>query len=275
MTTFAARRVRNITILVIIAVPLLVVHWIVVTASLVPTSFWTGWTLLGLVLFLTAYNLRKKIAVVPLLTSATWLQLHVYAGLLSIAVFLAHIGYAVPSGGLDRTLGGLFALVAASGVVGLAFTRLLPPRLNRRGENLVFERIPAARRRIQEQAESIALRSVDTGNVTTLSDLYRNRLRRFFDGPRHFWSHLAGSTRPRYALLGEMEALRRYLSADDRACLDELLELVRLKDDLDYRSMSFRLLKGWLLAHIPLTYGMLLFAVPHVILVHAFSGGVW
>ena len=32
-------------------------------------------------------------------------------------------------------------------------------------------------------------------------------------------------------------------------------------------------MKGWLFVHIPLTYGLLVFSVAHVVIIYAFSGG--
>jgi peptidoglycan biosynthesis protein MviN/MurJ (putative lipid II flippase) len=53
----------------------------------------------------------------------------------------------------------------------------------------------------------------------------------------------------------------------------ELAALVREKDTLDLHRAMQLLLKGWLFVHIPLTYGMLVFASLHVVVVYAFSGG--
>ena len=46
-------------------------------------SFLTGWILFALILALTFYNGRKKLPFLPLLSSETWLQFHIYAGLLT------------------------------------------------------------------------------------------------------------------------------------------------------------------------------------------------
>jgi hypothetical protein len=32
-------------------------------------------------------------------------------------------------------------------------------------------------------------------------------------------------------------------------------------------------MKGWLFVHIPLTYGLLVFSVAHVVIIYSFSGG--
>ena len=50
------------------------------------------------------------------------------------------------------------------------------------------------------------------------------RLRRFFDGPRNFWSHVVESGRTRRRMLNEMDDLKRYLDGREQ----EILEQMRL-----------------------------------------------
>jgi hypothetical protein len=274
MMRFADRRRINVVTAAVL-VTLIVALDRLLAASLLPAAFLSGWTLLAIVVLLAAYNVRKRLTFLPAGASSLWLQVHVYAGLVSIAVFAAHVRYGLPRGGLEWTLFLLYAGVAGSGVAGLVVTRTFPPRLNTRGENVIFERIPRLRRRLREEAESIVLASVETGNVTTISDLYRARLLDFFAGPRHLWHHAVGSARPRHDLLRELGALHRYLSTDDAKSLERLTNLVELKDDLDYRHARFTVLRGWLFVHIPLTYALLIVMLVHVVVVHAYGGGLW
>ena len=272
MTSFARRRLRNLTLAVIGGLLILAGDW-VVRGTLVQTAYISGWTMFAIMLLLAAYNLRKKLSVIPLFSSSAWLQVHVYAGVVSVVVFVVHIGYMMPNGGLEILLGVLYVGVAASGLVGLGLTRALPPRINSRGENVIFERLGAIRRQLRERAEVLALESVNAGNVTAISQLYQDRLVRFFAGPQNLWSHLGQSTRQRQVLLDEIDALRRYVKESDRESLTQIDELVCLKDDLDYRYACQCALKGWLFVHIPLTYGLLMVIAVHVVVVYAFSGG--
>ncbi len=79
------------------------------------TTLGSGWILLAAVLFLASYNLRKKLTYPPLLSSATWLRLHVYVGVGSIVGFLWHIGWRMPNGLLEGALAAVYVGVAASG----------------------------------------------------------------------------------------------------------------------------------------------------------------
>src|SRR6185295_19297240 len=87
--TFRLR--RNVVLLTIIVGLALFAH-AVLLVSLAPAARYSGWLLAGLVIFLTSYNLFKQLSFLPLGTSATWLQFHIYAGLLSIVVFVLHSG---------------------------------------------------------------------------------------------------------------------------------------------------------------------------------------
>ena len=272
MSTFARRRMRNLALTVVGGLLILAIDW-VARGTLLQTAYISGWTMFAIVLLLAAYNLRKKLSIIGVFTSAMWLQVHVYMGVLSIVVFLVHIRYAIPSGGLEILLALIYIGVAVSGLVGLVLTRTLPPRLNSRGENVIHERIGAVRAQLRERAEALALESVGAGNVTAISQLYQHRLLRFFSEPQNLWSHLGQSARPRQALLGEIDALRRYVKESDRESLSEIAELVRRKDDLDYRDACQWALKGWLFVHIPLTYGLLMIMAVHLVVVYAFSGG--
>ena len=67
--------------------------------------------------------------------------------------------------------------------------------------------------------------------------------------------------------------MRRYLNEQERATLEKLAQLVRQKDGLDYHHAVQTTLKLWLFVHVPLTYGLMIFSLMHIVLVFAFSGG--
>ena len=85
MTSFVRRRVRNIGVTLIVVA--LVWLWSrSLEKRLTTSSFTTGYLLIAAVLFLALYNVRKKLPFLPLGSSATWLQLHLYVGLASVGV---------------------------------------------------------------------------------------------------------------------------------------------------------------------------------------------
>ena len=144
MSEIAKRRLRGISVLL----ALCIVSWgvySVLEVSLRPTRFWSGWLLFLLVIALTIFNARKKLPFLPLGNATAWMEFHAYAGLFSVLVFLAHVGFEVPDGSLELLLAVFFALVSGSGIAGLLLSRLLPLRLANRGEVILFERIPVLR----------------------------------------------------------------------------------------------------------------------------------
>ena len=223
----------------------------------------TGLTLFAVVLLLTLFNARKKLPFLPLLRSSTWMQVHIYVGLLSCVLFGLHVGWRIPHGGLEAGLAVLFCLVSASGVAGLAMTRWMPSQLTVLGENVIFERIPALRAAVRREVEEMVVESVAQSQSSTIADFYEGKLRNYFSHRRFFWHHAAGSGKPLFKLLCEVEALDRYLNAGERAIMTRIVEKIRAKNNLDSQQARQGLLKGWLFIHIPLTYSMILLAAVH------------
>jgi len=234
-------------------------------------AFLTGWILFAAMLVLTFYNARKKLPFLPLGNAELWLQIHIYLGLFIALLFFIHLNFRAPRSGFEITLTTLFALVTISGIVGLLFSRVLPRRLATRGGEVIFEKIPALRHALKSEAESLALNADKPSPV--IAEFYARRLAPFFAGPKNFWLHVAESRRPLHALLAELEDLRRFVTEQERATLEKLAALVRQKDGLDYHRALQLALKLWLFVHIPLTYGLLIFTLLHIVLVFGFSGG--
>ncbi|MHC4995396.1 MAG: hypothetical protein ACYTGQ_10120, partial [Planctomycetota bacterium] len=198
------------------AVVLAVLLWACVQA-LRDTSYVTGWALLLMVLFLAAYNVRKKLTYPPLMKSSTWLQLHIYVALLSAVIFGFHTGFRVPNGVIEVGLASLYLLTFLSGLCGLFLSRAIPPRLAVRGPEVLFERIPMLRRELRKKAEDLVIESVEKTNATTLSDFYADRLAVYFARPHDIWLHLWQSRKPLHRLQGELAAYDRYLGDEERA----------------------------------------------------------
>jgi hypothetical protein len=272
MKSFAHRRLRSAGILLMA----LAAIWLWTTAQerrLQSSSFTTGYLLLAALLFLALYNLRKRLPFLPLGSSAAWLQGHLYVGLGSVGVFALHAGPQLPSGFLDSLLAAVYLLTVASGLMGLYLTRTVPRQLSRVGEEVIYERIPALRRLVGQQAGGAVLDSVAASGATTLADFYNQRLYAFFERGRGPWYWLRPTTALRKSLMREMHDLRRYLSDQEQAACERLFALVRRKDDLDFQESRQGVLKMWLFLHIGLTYALVVLALLHGLLAHAFAGG--
>jgi len=270
--TFAVRALRNTAFLVLASAIVLGLTWSY-GLSLHDTAFLSGWMLLVGVAFLTAFNLRKKLPVLPLLSVSTWLQLHIYIGWLVIVLFLLHTSLRWPTGGLETGLWLLFVAVALSGVIGIVLSRVLPRRLRLHGERLIFERIPAFRAQLAGEVENLAMESVTQISSNTIAEYYTSRLQPFFRKPRNVWAHLLGSNEALQRLSREIRSLERYLDSKGQETLKEIEWRVAAKDNLDQQYAVQLFLKGWLFVHLPLTYGLVLVAAVHAVVVYAFDGG--
>jgi len=251
----------------------LIILWRHFAPTLRNLTYFTGWALLAVMLFLTLYNARKKLPFLPLGRSGTWLQLHAYVGYFSAVLFLAHLSWRPPGGWFGATLAALYVAVAGSGILGLWWSRRVPRRLTDGGGEVLFERIPVIRRELQTRAEALALRSVQAGGTMAIAEFYRLHLADFFRASRNLVAHLSGLSEPANAWRGRLEDLGRFLTPDQNQQLRELSDLVRQKDGLDRQYALQWSLKAWLFVHVPLTYSLLLATGLHIILVHGFSLG--
>ena len=231
----------------------------------------TGWGLFAVILFLSVYNARKKLPFLPLGTSESWLQVHIYLGFFTFLLFVIHLNWRSPRGPFEAVLALLFLLVSGSGVVGLFLTRTLARRLSSRGGEVLFEKIPGLRHALKTDAEQLSVGADSRSPM--IAEFYTTQLAPFFAAPRNFWLHLAESRRPAGALLMELEDLLRFATEADSKTIEKLATLVRQKNGLDYHRSLQLALRLWLFVHIPLTYGLLVFIALHVILVFGFSGG--
>lgn len=273
MRTFAARRLIFGSGFVITAAAVLFADS-ALSVLMYPVAHISGWGLLGLVVFLALYNVRKKLTFIPLGWSALWLQFHIYIGLLTSVIFAVHIGFRIPNGVFETCLAVAYVAVFVSGVVGLILSRVIPPRLASRGDEVIFERIPVFVRRIREEVEGLVLQCISETDTSAVPNFYVGSLRWYFERPRNYWSHLVHSTRPLHRILTDIEAQHRYLSEAELGFVEQIEDRVRTKDDLDYHHAMQKTLKSWMFFHIPLTWCLLVLAVFHVILVHAFAGGI-
>lgn len=272
MNRLTRRRVRNISLTVLAVAALsAIVMWM--DRSLLHSSFFTGYVLIGSLFLLAAFGMRKRLPMISGIgTAAFWMQMHIYVGFASFAVFAMHIAFRVPDGMLESVLAMLYCFVFFSGLYGIWATRTIPRKLTSVGEEVIFERIPAFKRKLARRAQTIVMESCESTPV--LANFYVNRLSKFFECPRGLAYLLVPSGRTRRQLIAEIEELDRFLAQSDRGTSRELAIMVRRKDDLDYHTAMQGRLKLWLFLHISMTWSLLIFSVVHGFLAHAYSGGL-
>jgi hypothetical protein len=273
--TLGAVTRRRIYFSVAAAIAFVAVAWLQAdyAAALHRPQFFDGWVLLTGVVFLTLFNLRKKLPMLPLGSARNWTRVHVYTGYFIVGVFLLHTGAGLPQGALDKGLWFVFLTVALSGVVGLILSRIVPLRLGEARERILLERIPGFRQQLAREVADIAQRSVSEEGSLTISSFYAETIHDFMQGPRNFLGHVAGSHRALIAISAGIDRLERYVDAQGMEILAQIRERVIAKNDLDFQYSNLMLLRLWLFFHIPATYGLIIMAAVHVFAVYAFNSG--
>lgn len=217
---------------------------------------------LAALLFLNAalYPWRRRWRARPLGTAQRWLHLHVYGSALAMLFVLLHMGLQWPAGTMGWLLLGLSAWTTATGFVGLWLQRLIPFLMtNRLNVEAIYERIPELVHRLAAEADELM-----TGAPDAFTHAYRSEIRPLLAEPRVSVSWLAGSSPARDALLRPLTNLRPFLAAGDRARADDLESILQDKIDLDAQLSLQRILRGWLVIHVPAAILMLALVAVHI-----------
>jgi hypothetical protein len=265
------RRVSFIAGLIVASAIAWALH-LVLEVSLRQSAIYSGFLLLALVLGLTLFNSRKKLPFLPLVRASTWLQIHIYAGYFCCFIFLLHIHFSPPRGALETALALVFCVVVLSGFVGIFISRSLPSRLTLSGEPLIYERIPAYRREIQERVEALIRKAEIETQSSTLADFYLGELRPFFHSLPSAFGALGGIDRRAHRLLRKLTALNRYLNDAEEAIAVEVRDWIETAQNVHFQYSAQRLLKLWLFVHIPFTYSLILLAFVHAALALIYGG---
>lgn len=268
---FTQRRLRSLSA-VMAAAALIVLAAILLQQSLVDFRFPSGYSLAGMIVFLAAFNLRKKLPGLPLGSSSAWLQMHIYIALLSIFMLGVHISWRWPNGALETVLFAVYAGTCASGVMGLYLTRTLPRKLNATKEQPFFESIPSLLAALKQEARDLVVAAAAVRGGETLANFYDDDGAKFLELPRGLGYYVYPTAEYRRQLLRKLADLSRYLSPEGREYQSRLAACIQRKDDLDFHHATQGMLKMWLFVHIPLTYTLLLLTGAHGVLVHVYRG---
>jgi len=266
-------RLLRFSALLIIALIYYWLHQQYAMARLEP-AFLSGWLMLGILLLLILFNLRKKFSYLPLGNAHTWAQLHYYAGMLLVLVFLLHIGMRYPTGVFENLLFYFFVLAILTGLYGIYISRAFPRRFSSRGEYLIFERMPAFRQALREKIEGLVSQSIEQLHSTAITEFYSKRLLPVLSKPQNFWLHLFNSGAPYARWDTQFAAVYRYMDEKEIEITQQIKQLFYQKLDLDYQYANQAMLKYWLFLHIPISYGLVILVLYHLLLTYSFSGGL-
>ena len=241
-----------------------------------------GWVLAGGMALQVAFHIAKTAGLSPK-SAARWRKVHIFAGYLVIAAFISHSDFTLPDTGFEWALWAGFVLVTLSGILGtyLVWSQRARGRID---EGVSYDRIPALRAELKRAFLAAAAETNPSAAAFDLpglphdawiKDLCTTHLEDFFQGPRNFTAHLIASQRPLKRLTDAIDNLSRYVDQQNQAKLAAIRNLVIEKDQLDYARVSLGLTRGWLFVHVPVTYALIVLTVLHILVVYAFSSGVW
>jgi hypothetical protein len=229
-----------------------------------PTSIGLGIAAAVSLLIVMGYSARRAVPAVRVVGAVRgYLQLHIWFGSLFLLLFLLHTGFRPPAGVLSVTLWLLTLWVVASGAVGLALQWVVPRVLRQTTPFEVnVQRIPQLVGELRGRAEALA-----AAGPPGLRHIYE----------REFAPDMAAARVAPMLLLGSapavqqggrgLEVLERTLGSEDASTLAQIREIHDSKRALDVHFTLQRILRLWLVMHLPVAVVLLVLVMLHVFFV--------
>lgn len=275
---------------------------IICVAVYIPYNHFTmggarGGTTIGLVygvvgfafmIFAGLLSLRKKFPVWRMGRTSTWMRGHLWLGLISYPIILFHSGFSFGRGTLTWWMMVIFTLVIVSGLLGAVLQLYMPKMMTRQiPYETIYAEIPRIRGQLLDEADIkvaevtgitvneavMAAGSGDTGGVVVttvqMEDDVRNELTRFYDHDlRPYLEQAGGKGKPiadRTLATGMFSNVRTRLPSVVHPVVDDLESICEEKRQLDHQMRLHRVLHGWLLIHLPLSFALLLMGAVHAV----------
>jgi len=247
-------------------------------------------------LFAGLLGLRKKFPIWRVGRAQSWMRGHLWLGLASFPLILFHGGFHF-GGLLTRVLMWMFAFVWVSGIVGAALQHFMPRfQTSQLPMETIYEQIDRVRGQLAEEAGNLVEETCSAlegevsraserqramsasagtqGGLTVASGLQANQqvsaqLRQFLDNELRPYLERAGAHPMSLAQGSQAHAMfqqfRVLLPPELHSNLDDLENICEEKRQLDKQSRLHKILHGWLLVHIPLSYALLLLGAVHAV----------
>ena len=268
--TFRNRRRIAIAITLLALLIVACILWLQ-NIRLAQTSFFTGSIVLGSVLLLSLFGIRRRIPILPLGSVSTWTQIHIYTGLFAAGVYWMHVPGLIGNGIFEGGLSIVFLLVTASGFYGLYASRTLPKRLTAVEGQHRFDRVDWHRNQIAQRARQLLDELSEQAGMPVLGSFYGEHLNPFFNSRPSVAYVLVPTGNRRRRLLSGLKNLDRYLESDDRGTSGRFAALVRRRDDLDYQFALQLRLRLWVVIHSVFSMALLVGGIIHAVTAFRFA----
>lgn len=259
------RRWRLLTLLLFVALAASWV-WYRQTESFLhggtPMGLVYGFVTLFLMLFLLYFGVRKRAYRSRFGKVEEWLQAHIWIGIFSFFVMLAHTGFRFE----DKVAVALFVVISAtiaSGIFGAILYRTVPRELTAVQSNLTGEEISAQLNQLTKSMARIA-----TGKSVPFQQIYYGLLKESLPGFLAGWRLLLSKPAKAIEKKGRWTELVARVDKREQDDLRQLLVLSRQHKELHlrllYQQRYMNVLDFWLYLHVPLSIAMVVLIVAHV-----------
>ena len=247
-------------------------------------------------LFAGLLGLRKNFPVWRVGRAQSWMRGHLWLGLLSFPLILFHGGFRF-GGPLTRLLMWMFVFVWISGILGAALQHFMPRfQTAQLPMETIYEQIDRVRGQLAEEAGQLVEETCSAlegevsraserqramsasagtqGGLTVASGLQANQqvsaqLHQFLDDEmRPYLEHAGAHAMPLGQIAQAQKMFQQFrvlLPPELHSNLDDLENICEEKRQLDKQNRLHKILHGWLLVHIPLSYALLLLGAVHAV----------
>lgn len=247
-------------------------------------------------LFAGLLGLRKKFPIWRIGRAQTWMRGHLWLGLVAFPLILLHGGFHF-GGLLTQVLMWLFIFVFASGLLGAALQHFVPRiHTTQLPMETIYEQIDRVRGQLVEEAQRVVDECCGAleGNVSSATERQRaaaasagaswdvtvaSGMQVDEQASAELKRLLATEIRPYLEIGGRhglrldttqvaaalFRQLRVLLPATLHSNIDDLENICEEKRQLDRQSRLHKILHGWLLVHVPLSYALLLLGAWHAV----------
>ena len=243
----------------------------------------------GLMIFAGLLSLRKRFPVWRMGRTSTWMRGHLWLGLLSYPIIFLHSGFSFGKGTLTWWMMLLFTIVIISGVSGALIQHYLPKVMTRQVPyETIYAEIPRIRAQLLDEADlkvaevtgvtmsesSMAAAAGSTGGViVTLVQMepdVRDELTRFYSKEMRAFIEKQGgkgcAIAERSNSTAMFDNLKTLLPEAIHPLVADLESICEEKRELDRQIVLHRILHGWLLIHLPLSFALLLMGAVHAVI---------
>lgn len=212
------------------------------------------------ILFLALYLIRRNIYRYSLGSTQSWLQTHIYIGIISLILVLLHSGFTL-HGTFSILLFILFLLVIISGIVGSLIYTVIPLSLTKYGRDTKpkDEIISDIENYLKEADRLISKTSNECRTI------YKKKIQPILKSKRTKWQYLLMEEKE---LLDRqrkmMEKCKNKVSHQDSYEIGILSSILIEKEKLSFMLAKLNLQNIWLTVHMPLTIAMFTAVIIHI-----------